>query len=158
MHNKIVLKLDKSLAVFVDSLRGPESRGKFIEDSLRRLSNMFEAVWFFSDEMPRSKTRGKSRSLRAIKHIGFIDVQPDSLEFYGYDFEHRFSVPLKSISGLKVSYDLRFKKTGRLKRPNPPLHFNFGEKTIYVFTRGFDDIKFKGDNKRFIKLLRDNSR
>ena len=47
MHNKIVLKLDKSLALFVDSLRGPESRGKFIEDSLRRLSNMFEAVWFF---------------------------------------------------------------------------------------------------------------
>jgi hypothetical protein len=159
MQNRIIIKLDSSLAAFIDSLRGPLSRERFIEQSLKKVSDIFEAVWFLSSEIHSLKA-GKKSSGKAIpkglKHYGLVEVQLKTLDFYSRDFELLFSIDFDSIKNMSIKADHSFEKLIRLKHVNPPLHFDFDHDRIYLFTRGFDEIRFKGDNKRFISLLKNN--
>ncbi len=160
MKQKISITLNDTLMRFIDLIRGDVPRSKFIENYLKEKTNLFEAVWTFSDEM---KNISKKELLTAhisqpfckplCKHEGFIDIQRDSLDFYDKELQRLFTIKKIDIKSAKVEYDSTFRRFKHSRGLNPPLRLIFGKKKLYVFVRGLGELVFKGNDSRVLQSL-----
>ena len=151
---KVSITLNDTLTRFIDLVRGDVPRSKFIENYLKDKISLFEVIWLYGDELRKitkkeliyagvSQTIGKPLH----KYEGFIDVSKDSLDFYDNDLERLFSISKMEMKNLKVSYDKDFKSLLHSKGMNPPMHFSFGKRKMYLFTRPLGGVFFKGQNE-----------
>ena len=51
MKDKVAISIDESLLRFVDLKRGDVPRSKFIENCIKAVSNLYQALWVFRDEL-----------------------------------------------------------------------------------------------------------
>ncbi len=151
---KVSITLNDTLTRFIDLVRGDVPRSKFIENYLKDRISLFEVIWIYSDELNKlskkeliysrvSQTLGKPLH----RYEGFIDVNKDSLDFYDTELSRLFSISKLEIKNLKVGYDKDFKSLLNSKGMNPPMHFSFGKRKMYIFTRPLGGLFFKGENE-----------
>lgn len=157
---KISITLNDTLMRLIDLIRGDIPRSKFIENYLKGSIGIFEAIWIYGDELDKitkkeflyshiSQPLGKPLH----RYEGFIDINKESLDFYDVTLEKLFSVPKQDIKSFKVCYDKRFRRLLHSRGANPPMHFSFDKRTIYLFTRPIGGIVFKGNNDAISRAL-----
>ncbi len=157
---KVSITLNDTLTRFIDLVRGDVSRSKFIENYLKDKISLFEVMWIYGDELRKvtkkeliyahvSQPIGKPLH----KYEGFVDVSKDSLDFYDSDLERLFSISKTEMKDLKVSYDKDFKRLLHSRGANPPMHFSFGKRKMYLFTRPLGGLVFRGQNEIILQTF-----
>ena len=166
MKGKISITLDEYIIKFVDSHRGDVPRSKLIENYLKSKMSLFEVLWIFADEIPKTSSSewisahlSQPLGKPLHKHEGFIEIEGDNLEFYDTNFIKQFSVDKKTIKNLSISYDGNFKRFRDSRGMIPPMQFSMGKRKIYIFIRTEGRLPhimgyYKGYNEKFLNAIR----
>ncbi len=160
MKDKVSITLDETLMKLIDSLRGDVPRSKFIENYLKDSVGFFEGLWIFADELSKI-TRKEAAVLAAQqasgkplhRHNGFIASKSDAIEFYDQELNKLFSVERTEMKNLKVGFDKNFKRLRQDKGIMAPMHFAFGKRKVYLFTKPIGNASFRGENPHLLPRI-----
>ena len=164
MKDKVAISIDESLLRFVDLKRGDVPRSKFIENCIKAVSKLYQALWVFRDELKDISWTERWLSVHTSqpigkplhKHEGYVTLNDGQVSFYDIDFNQLYSARIDGLRDIQVGYDDSFRRWKDSRGFIPPLHFEFERRRVYLFIRPIGRSTYKGDSEPFLTALRSN--